>query len=82
MDSFACFTFSEGEEAMFDQGTSGASRNVLPALSRAGAAPGGSAVDRAARVDRRKCCLTHYGLELLIEILQRMNDQPPADRQR
>ena len=67
---------------MFDQGTSGASRIVLPALPCAGAAPGGSAVDRAAGAVRPKCCLTHYGLELLIEILQRMNDHRPADRQR
>ena len=67
---------------MFDQGTSGASRIVLPALPCAGAAPGGSAVDRAVSATGPKCCLNHYGLELLIEILQRMNHHLPADRTR
>jgi hypothetical protein len=67
---------------MFDQGTSGTSRKMLPALPCAGATSGGSAVNRTDNAIRPKCCLTHYSLELLIEILQRMNHRLPAGRNR
>ena len=67
---------------MFDQGTSDAPREKLPVLPCTGAASGGSAVGRVEYAVRPKYCLTHYSLELFIEILQRMNHYIPADHNR
>ena len=67
---------------MCHQGTSGMPRKPASAPACADEAPAGSAAGSAEKTVATTCRVTLYGLELLIEIIQQMNQRVPVDRNR